>query len=596
MNPSPSEPPLPPASTAGPPSAIHTPTMPQTHQRLLGAAAAVLIVGAFFLMLGWSPLNEPDEARYAEIAREMLETRDWITPHLNYVKYFEKPPLVYWLTAASFAIFGLNDFTARLWPALFGLLGVGCAWTLARNIYGPGGGLLAAMILATTPLYFALSQVLVLDMPLAALMALALTAAWFCFEGQVGGENPTLAPAGQGEGASRPHSIRGMVYLFYIAAALAVLTKGPVAIILLGAILTGFAILRGSPRLLSPFLCVRGIGLFLLITLPWFAVVSLRNPEFAHFFIVEQHFNRYLRPSEHREHLLFFVPIILAGMLPWTFILGSQPRLWMNPLRRLVTLRASRGTTFCAVWAVVIFAFFSLSGSKLATYILPLFCPLAVLGAGLFVKTWQDQSLSVYRWFGWILTVLAAGCLITAIVVPFVSAHYNAPSLPPPLYRCAVVFGLFATILLREWKSPNRSPGRLLAIVMIGMLAVQAGIMTGRDVSPEYSELAFAIRKHAQPSDQVVMYAHYTQGIPYYTRRRAVMVRSWGELDFGKRQGDQSAWFWPSDATLIERWRSERMFLVINRSELIGLRDRMDPAPREIASKGKKVLLANFPD
>ena len=141
----------------------------------------VAIVLAYLCLLGGFGLAEPDEPRYAEIAREMIELRDWVTPHLNYVKYFEKPPFVYWLTAINFELFGMSEFVARLWPALFGLIGIMTAYVLGRSMYGAWTGYVAAALLAATPLYFGLSQILTLDMPLTTLMTVGLAAFWFAY-------------------------------------------------------------------------------------------------------------------------------------------------------------------------------------------------------------------------------------------------------------------------------------------------------------------------------------------------------------------------------------------------------------------------------
>ena len=176
-------------------------------------------------MLGAFALAEPDEARYAEIPREMIESGDWVTPHLNYVKYFEKPPLVYWLTAINFQLFGMSEFVARLWPAIFALLGIGMAYALGRSMFGPWTGYAAAALLAATPLYFGLSQIFILDMPLSGLMTVSARRLLVRLH-------------------ATPNGARPYVWLLYAATALAVLTKGPVAPLLIGAIIVSFLLLQ----------------------------------------------------------------------------------------------------------------------------------------------------------------------------------------------------------------------------------------------------------------------------------------------------------------------------------------------------------------
>jgi len=195
------------------------PHMSRLWVALLWLAIAVVYLGA----IGAYPFADPDEPRYAEIPREMLELRDWVTPHLNYVKYFEKPPLVYWLTALSFKAFGLHEWSARIWPALSGLAGIGMAYILGRAMFDPWTGQAAAALLAAAPLYFGLSQVLVLDAPLTALMTVALGCVWLAYTG-----------------------VRRQLFtvVAYAATALAVLTKGPTALLLPGVIVVLFLLLR----------------------------------------------------------------------------------------------------------------------------------------------------------------------------------------------------------------------------------------------------------------------------------------------------------------------------------------------------------------
>ena len=160
-----------------------------TQARWLGvdaiAAAAIIIVAGlvFFFHLGAYGLWDPDESRYAEIAREMLAMRDFIVPHLNYVAYVEKPPLLYWLTALSFRVFGLSEFAARLTPALSAMLGVIATFIFADRTMGRRRAMMAAAILATAPLYAVMAQVLTTDMLLSALLTVAMFALFLHFIG-----------------------------------------------------------------------------------------------------------------------------------------------------------------------------------------------------------------------------------------------------------------------------------------------------------------------------------------------------------------------------------------------------------------------------
>lgn len=539
----------------------------------------LLIVVSHFVLIGHFPLVEPDEPRYAEIAREMVELGDWLTPHLNYVKYFEKPPLIYWLTAFNIEHLGSSELVLRLWPAFFSLLGIGSVAWLGNVMYGPRVGFAAAAVLAATPLYFGLGQVLILDMPLAGLMTVAFGAFWMAYVGD-----------------SRR---RRWVLLFYLMMALAVLTKGPVAVVLIGAVTVVFLLLRRDFGCLRWTLSPAGIALFLLVALPWFILVSRRNPEFVDFFVVKQHIDRYLHPSEHHQSNLFFVPLVLAGMLPWSFFFLAAPARARDLLYRLCTLRVSPATLYCALWAAIIFLFFSLSGSKLATYILPVFPPLALL-AGRFVDvSIAHEDRRVFRRTAILLAVIGAACLIAAVFTGLFIRHHHAGIIATRLFAGAAVLGTMSAAALYQLSLPTTRRGlaSVLLTLVVGMLALQLVAISGRNAGQHYESLARTIGAQATPQDLVILYRHYTQGIAFYARRRVVMVGAWGELDFGSQQGDQSAYFWPEDQQLVDAWGSpRRAFLVINRSELEPLRAQLQPAPREIAAHGKKVVVVNFPE
>ncbi len=549
-------------------------------QSQLGIPGAALwafgaaIACTYLMLLGSFGLAEPDEPRYGEIAREMIELGDWVTPHLNYVKYFEKPPLVYWLTACNVELFGISEFVIRLWPAIFGLIGIAVAYVLARSLYGRWTGAVAAAVLATTPLFFGLSQIVILDMPLSALMALGLAAFWFAY--------------------STPGRVRALlVVLLYVATALGVLTKGPVAAILTGGIIVFFLILRRDFGALRWLISPLGLVAFVAIAAPWFILVSRRNPEFLDFFIVDQHLKRFLTPNEHQQGPWFFLPIVWGGMLPWSLVVLFAPRALWNALVRVVRLRVSPGTLFCAIWSGIVFLFFSLSGSKLATYVLPLFCPLAILVARFLRDLFETEPRTVLHRSAVALLVLAGITAIGGTVAQAIVEQPEMSVIGGRIYVGAAVIAataVAALVLVRR-----RRYQASVAAVVLGMLVLQLIAISGRAVVAEYRHLGLTVRQQARPQDLVIVYNHYVQGIPFYARRRVVMVGGHGELDFGSRQGDQSAFFWPDDDQLIRAWQSpRRVFLVINRLELERLLPRLRPAPRQIAQQGKKVLIVNF--
>ncbi|MHB8381277.1 MAG: ArnT family glycosyltransferase, partial [Candidatus Binataceae bacterium] len=260
-------------------------------------AAALLYLPA----LGHPPLWEPDEGRYAEIPREMLLSGDLVTPRDDFVRYLEKPPLVYWLTAASIRVLGRNEFAVRLPVALFSIGQVVITAVLGEAILGPAAGLAAAGALALSALFFGFARFATLDPALAFFVTAGLAAFYAA----------ARAPA-LGAGAGRRWMLLAAAMF-----ALGTLAKGPVALVLGGGVaLTDLLVERRwseIPRM--PLLsCALVYGL---IAVPWFVLVALRNPGFMHFFFVHEHLQRYLVSNEHRWGSYFFVFLAAAGTWPW---------------------------------------------------------------------------------------------------------------------------------------------------------------------------------------------------------------------------------------------------------------------------------------
>jgi 4-amino-4-deoxy-L-arabinose transferase-like glycosyltransferase len=535
---------------------------------------------AYTFSLGIGALAEPDEARYAEIAREMLARHDWVTPTLNYVKYFEKPPLVYWLTMIVFRLFGISDWLARVVPVACTFSTLALTGILGRQAYGRWVALVGVAVLATSPLMFAMGQTLTLDPALTLFLTATLVCFWF--------------------GYHQASWQRVLYRAMYVNIALGVLTKGPVTVVLSGAIVVAFLIVRGDWRAIRRLLDPVGIGLFVVVAVPWFVLVSVRNPEFINFFIVDQHLKRFLTSEEHQQAIWFFLPFTFIGLIPWSIGLLTVAREW-PPVARLRDWSA--GTWFCAIWAVVVVGFFSFSASKLVTYILPALPPLALLCARMLQATLATGA-PLGRRLSWCFTalgwsMLAGGCVVGVLVLQHKAAllHFNVETAQIMGGIIASLFaGSLVMVVTGSRMRHTQGAARELAVAMGGWLLLLCVAMMGRDVTFSYRELGGIIRARAQPADQVVIYRHYVQGIPFYTQRRAVLACGRGELAFGSQQGDQSAFFWSDDVKLIDAWASPtRLFLVINRAELDGLRPQLPSPPIEIAAEGKKVVVVNHP-
>src|SRR5581483_11497272 len=275
--------------------------------------AWLVLAVAWFATVQVRPMFDPDEGRYAEIPREMVASGDWITPRLDGLKYFEKPPLQYWATAATYSLFGLHEWTARLWTVGLGFLCLPMTFALARRLRGRTAGLCALTALAVSPYFEIVAHLNLLD----AGFTFWLTACLFAF---------VLA---QCEPVQSSMERRWML-LAWGAAALAVLTKGIVVGVLTGATLTLYSIVERDSRPWRRLHLVRGGALFLLIALPWFIAVSVRNPSFLKFFFVHEHIARFLTTVHQRvEPWWYFAVLLLIGTLPWlTRLPGSVAAGW----------------------------------------------------------------------------------------------------------------------------------------------------------------------------------------------------------------------------------------------------------------------------
>ena len=337
------------------------PSTPSWKRDLLLLSLAIGLL--FGVALGVRALWGPDEGRYVEIPREMVTTGDYVTPRLNGVKYFEKPPLFYWLEAGAIHLFGLREWAMRLVPALSALLGCLAVYAAGRRLFCRRAGLLAAAILATTPLWYFLGNAITLDMTVSALLTVAL----LCF--LVAMRDPDVPDA--------PFR-RNLLWTFYATLALATLAKGLIGIVIPGMVIVVWMVLLGDWDLPRRIRLGSGTVIFLLIAVPWHVLVARANPEFLWFYFIHEHVLRYMTKIHERyEPPWFFVPVLLGGMIPWTAFLvqavrDALPAGWR---RR----REARETLFLLLWAGLVFVFFSLSSSKLVPYILPVIPPLALL-------------------------------------------------------------------------------------------------------------------------------------------------------------------------------------------------------------------------
>jgi len=528
--------------------------------------ALLLLLGAlYFWNLGGHGLLEPDEGRYAEIPREMLEKGDFVTPTLNYVKYFEKPPLHYWLTALSMKIFGENERASRIIPALGGLGGVAATTLFGLRFFGPASGILAGWILGSSLIWSIHTQLNIIDMTLTFFLTMGLFSYYLGIR-----------------------SSRRWLLLFYASMALAVLAKGLIGVVLPGIIIFLWICWRREWGLIFQSLSLPGILLFLGITLPWFAEVWRRNPEFGWFFFVHEHFFRYTTTVHSRhEPWWFFIPILFAGTLPWTGgVLGG---FGVNFRERFPHAQKDGLFSYLLLWFGVIFLFFSLSGSKLIPYILPVFPPLALFGAlgmgQMLGEKGPAGKKGLFLIWPTFFAIALGGYAFTETHVPF--SHVL-----PPLVLLGILPFLSAIFLDFGKKNGWRSPA-LLLVLLLGVSFVGGVKTLGPLLEPTLSGKALAklVQEELLPEDTILCYGTYVQGLPFYLKQRIVLGEYEGELAFGKSQDPQGSkgWFlsredvqnlWKDPAQSILLVLPERDVSFWERLDLIpgiflGARDRM---------------------
>lgn len=501
-----------------------------------GALLALLLVFslAWFGTLDQRRLINPDEGRYSEIPREMVASGDWLTPRLNGLKYFEKPALQYWATASAFTLFGEHHWTARLWPALTGFLGILVTALASIRLFGLQAGLIAGAVLGGSVLWNVIGHVNTLDMGVSFFLAAAVFA--LCLA-QRDNADPAESRRWQ-DGA-------------WVLLALAVLSKGLIGLVLPAATVVAYALWQRDPGFILRIRPLRGLLILLAITAPWFIAVSLANPEFAHFFFIHEHFQRFLTKAHGRyQPMWYFLPILLIGMLPW---LGSLLPGLVAGMRREAGLRF-QPQRFLLVWTVLVFVFFSLSSSKLASYILPIFPTLAAL-IGLHLSGYAVSRR--IEWHAVPAIVIGAFCLF---LVPFVTRFANE-KVPVALYEAyqpwlyagagaMLVGGLLAFWLGRQ----GRSVAAVFAIGF-GGFAFGQGFLLGHDSLGTVNsahDVAAVIRPQLKPEVPFFSVDTYDQSLQFYLKRTTTMVGYRDELGFGIAQEPEK--FIPDIAGFEQAW------------------------------------------
>ncbi len=511
------------------------------------AAARILVLllafaAVWFSNIEYRKLVNPDEGRYAEIPREMVASGDWITPRLNGIKYFEKPALQYWATAAAYTLFGEHAWTARLWSVLTGFLGVFMVFFTGRRLFGTGAGWYAALVLGSSLLWVLIGHVNTLDMGVSFFLSAAVCAF-------------LLAQQDSADAGARGR----WMLAAWTAAALAVLSKGLIGLALPGTTLVLYVLIERDWRLAGRLHLAAGTVLLLALTLPWFVAVSRANPEFFHFFFIHEHFERFLTKQAGRyQPPYYFIPVLLAGMLPWTLtMIDALARSWKREPRQRFQVQR-----FLLLWSAVVFVFFSASDSKLVSYILPIFPALALLigvrltQLGARALAWQALPAALSG-----VTVLA---LLPGIEryasreVPAAMFHDYAYWLMPA--AVSLVAGAAACV----WLAARRKPNAAIAVLACAGLAFAQLALSGHESLSRANSayyIAQQIKPELKPDMPFYSVDTYDQSLQFYLRRTTTMVAYKDELGFGIAQEPEK--FIPDVARFEQIWNADHDALAL---------------------------------
>ena len=505
----------------------------------------MLIALVWFVMLGYRDLMGPDEGRYAEIPREMVDSGDWITPRLNGFKYFEKPAFQYWMTAAGFAIFGESNASARLWVALISFLGALWVMYVGGRLWGVRAGLYGFLMLASSLLYYALGHNITLDMTVGVFLA-----------GGIG--SLLIAQTGRHD----PGRVRNWMLLGWAMLALATLTKGLIGVVLPGGVVLIYSLWQRDWALWRHLHLGKGILVFLGITAPWFIAVSLANPEFPEFFFIHEHFDRYTSTVHKREQpAWYFLPILLAGMAPWInrgvaalarpgFRVRSGPSEDFDPVR------------FLWVYALFVLFFFSLGSSKLAGYILPMFPAIALLAGR---KMADRPTPGVDAW------AMLTTCALLLIAAPLVDLAASERT-PAELLRQFRPWMLAASLVSLTGFLIMRRRGmavhwRITVMAFSALLTFQV-MNWGFQVLGESRSsrpLADAIRPYTSEGAPVYNLGVFHRSLPFYLKQPVYLAMTKSELQLGIEQ-EPEKWIpdWPAFQA---KWEAEEQAVAVMRRD-----------------------------
>jgi len=498
----------------------------------------------FFYGAGQFGLVGADEPRYAQVAREMLERHDWITPVLGAHPWLEKPPLYYWQAMLAYSLMGVSDVAARVPAAIDATLLVIAVYLFFRR-FRPGVEVDAALITASCAGVIGYARAASMDMALAAAFSVGMLAWW----------------------AWRESGKRICLALFYVCMALGMLAKGPVAPFLAAVVIVLFVLAAREWRLIVRTLWLPGILLFCALALPWYVAVEIRNPQFFREFLLQHNLARFSTDLyHHRQPFWYYLPVTALAFVPWAvFVVAAfvdvvrtwwaekwgrarpsvVPQSSLND-QGLQPLRSSAKTVpvpaepdlelqlnlFACCWLVVPVVFFSISQSKLPGYILPAIPAGAVLLAD-YLRRHLEQEESVPKWLAVLHALVATAPIVPALLIVYAVTQHRLPASQPMLLALAIAFVLCAAVALTLASRLRLRMLRFVTLIPV-VLAVAAVLKIGTTaIDQTLSARPLAVELAAVETHQLPLAVHgvpreMEYGLTFYRNRATVRYESGG--------------------------------------------------------------------
>lgn len=524
---------------------------------LQGLFAILYCIIIFSFMLGERPLSSPDETRYTSISIEMNRTHNYVTPNINGIKFLDKPILFYWLQATCIHYLGLHHWVYRLVPAFFGALACVGVFFFALNYWGISTAWLALLVLSTSPVYFISARYVNMDMAIASLITLCL----LCFHSAV------LTAS------TRKRKL--FVYSMYVFAGLGFLMKGLIGFTLPGLVIVLWMLIHKKWSILKWGLSPIGIGLFVLIIAPWLIAVQIANPNFFHYFFIFEQFNRFTENGFNNVMpWWFYLAVVFFGMLPWSvFIIealfyGFKSSRYKN---------LDQNQTFWICWIIAILVFFSIPDSKIVTYILPVFAPIALLTAQFILHVNKEKSLAKM-----LLLISCISYFLTAFLIListwFLSYYPILLGFKRYLYISSSIL-LAAAVINYIFYRKNAWLKQIMASAVIMLLLL--GVASSSLIQWPRTDLSIignVLRTIIKPSDKLAAYQTYPFELPVILNKRIIVVANWntisitqdnwkGHFQYGATPQDKKHWLL-TPAEFWKLWNSpERVYLVISKNE-----------------------------